>query len=235
MKKMPFKLAGKACELYTPDADSQEAELLFIQAVDDHDAEGLPVMLEIMNQQIEQPFVFADFYVGDWNADLTPWDAPPVFGKEGFGHGAADTLAFVSGTFIPEVRARAGLSETTPIVVGGYSLAGLFALWCAYQTDAFAAVMAASPSVWFPGWRDYSDAHAPKAPAIYLSLGDKEEKTRNQVMAQVGDNIRHQYDVLKQNESVDSCTLAWHPGNHFKDPEKRCAAGYIWCAEALTK
>lgn len=72
-------------------------------------------------------------------------------------------------------------------------------------------------------------------PAIYLSLGDKEEKTRNQVMAQVGDNIRHQYDVLKQNASVESCTLAWHPGNHFKDPEKRCAAGYIWCAKALTK
>lgn len=150
MKKAAFKLAGKVCELYTPDGDGREAELIFIQAVDDHDAEGFPAMLEIMNQQIEQPFVFADFYVGDWNADLTPWDAPPVFGKEGFGHGAADTLAFVSEMFIPEVRARAKLSETTPIVVGGYSLAGLFALWSVYQTDAFAAVMAASPSVWFP-------------------------------------------------------------------------------------
>ena len=60
MEKAAFELAGKACELCTPGGDGREAELIFIQAVDDHDAEGLPAMLEIMNQQIEQPFVFAD-------------------------------------------------------------------------------------------------------------------------------------------------------------------------------
>lgn len=31
---------------------------------------------------------------------------------------------------------------------------------------------------------------------IYLSMGLKEEKTRNRVMATVGDNIRRQYEPL---------------------------------------
>lgn len=40
--------------------------------------------------------------------------------------------------------------------LGGYSLAGLFSLWAAYQTNLFAGIAAASPSVWFPGFLDYA-------------------------------------------------------------------------------
>ena len=39
--------------------------------------------------------------------------------------------------------------------IGGYSLAGLFSLWAAYQTDVFSGFAAASPSVWFPGFIEY--------------------------------------------------------------------------------
>ena len=66
---------------------------------------------------------------------------------------------------------------------GGYSMAGLFSLWAAYQTDAFAGVAAASPSIWFPDFLQYMKEHDIRTESVYLSLGDREEKTRNPVMA----------------------------------------------------
>ena len=82
--------------------------------------------------------------------------------------------------------------------IGGYSLAGLFALWAAYQTDVFKGVAAASPSMWFPGFADYMRENIIHAKFVYLSLGDKEEKTRNPVMAAVGDRIREAYGLLRE-------------------------------------
>ena len=102
--------------------------------------------------------------------------------KEGFGHGAADTLNFVTEELIPGLKERYGLPSEVRVILGGYSLAAFFALWSAYQTDRFAAVSAASPSVWFPGWIDYAQSHTVKTEHVYLSLGNKEEKTRNQVI-----------------------------------------------------
>ncbi len=58
--------------------------------------------------------------VKNWNLDLSPWNAPAVFGKEGFGGGAAETLAAVLDLCSDGSR---------QYYVGGYSLAGLFALW----------------------------------------------------------------------------------------------------------
>ena len=70
----------------------------------------------------------------------------------------------------------------------------LFALWASYQTDKFEGIVAASPSVWFPKWIEYAKDNKPLSKSIYLSLGDKEEKTKNPVMAQVGNAIRRQND-----------------------------------------
>ena len=61
---------------------------------------------------------------------------------------------------------------------------------------------------------------------IYLSLGNKEEKTRNSVMAQVGDCIREAYAWL--NEEGIQCTLEWNQGGHFKEPHVRTAKAFAW-------
>ena len=107
-----------------------------------------------------------------------------------------------------------------------YSLAGLFALWAAYQTDVFAGVVAASPSIWFPGFVDYMKANDIKVKNVYLSLGDKEEKAKNPTMATVGDCIREAYAWL--NEQGVNVTLEWNQGNHFKDADVRTAKGFTW-------
>ena len=65
-----------------------------------------------------------------------------------------------------------------------------------------------------------------KIKAVYLSLGDKEEKTRNPVMAQVGNAIRSIYQHLSK--SGVNCTLEWNEGNHFREPDMRIAKGFSW-------
>ena len=109
-------------------------------------------------------------------------------------------------------------------IIGGYSLAGLFALWAAYQTDVFSGVAAASPSMWFPGFVDYMRENAMHTDHVYLSLGDKEEKVRNPVMAAVGERIREAYDLLEERK-ID-VRLEWNQGNHFKDADLRTAKAF---------
>ena len=116
-------------------------------------------------------------------------------------------------------------------IIGGYSLAGLFALWAAYQTDVFAAVAAASPSIWFPGFVDFMKENEIRCKAVYLSLGDKEEKARNPVMASVGACIREASEVLK-NKEVNTI-LEWNPGNHFKDADIRTARAFAWVRSVI--
>ena len=216
MRKQHFELCGRAVTLYADDAP----QILFIQPVDTHDTELLDAEIEAM-RDCALPFALAAFAVKDWNRELSPWAAPPVFGKVPFGGMAEETLSFVLACLLPELRVQLGADMK--VCVGGYSLAGLFALWAATETNAFSGVAAASPSVWFPGWMDYVKANPIQAKSVYLSLGDKEEQAKNPVMATVGDCIREQYALLQADHSV---TLEWNPGNHFQDSEKRTARAF---------
>ncbi len=194
-----------------------DAPLVLIQMVDDHDLEGMESEAAEIKKLTDADFCLAAIKVHAWQADLSPWPAPAVFGREGFGNGAADTLK--------EVLKICTDQEKT-YFIGGYSLAGLFALWAAYQTDAFKGVAAASPSVWFPGFADYMRRNAIRAGYVYLSLGDREEKTRNPVMASVGEKIREAHDLLR--EQGINTVLEWNQGNHFKDADIRTAKAFAW-------
>ena len=216
MRKHCFELDGRAVTLYTDDAP----QILFIQPVDAHDTELPDAEIEAM-RDCALPFALAAFAVKDWNRELSPWAAPPVFGKLPFGGMAEETLSFILDRLLPSVRVQLGADMK--VCIGGYSLAGLFALWAATETDAFSGVAAASPSLWFPGWMDYVKSNPIQAKAVYLSLGDKEERAKNPVMATVGDCIREQYALLQADHSV---TLEWNPGNHFQDSEKRTARAF---------
>ena len=201
-----------------------DASLMLIQPVDDHDLSFIDREVEAIQAQTHADFHLIAAKVGDWNRDLAPWTAPPVFGKDPFGDGAGETLKAI----LPLAADR-----SKAYLLGGYSLAGLFSLWAAIQTDAFSGVAAASPSVWYPGFTDYMRKNPAKCPHIYLSLGDKEEKTRNPVMAAVGGCIRECFDILNK-QNVD-CALEWNPGNHFRDPEQRTARAFSWLIERARK
>lgn len=219
-----MKIKDHECWSY----QSRNPEFLMIQPVGDHDSGILDNQIEWMTKSATAAFHLVAVKVDDWNEELSPWEAPAAFGDQGFGQGAAETLAFIKDKLLPEVRQQYGIQEDVPVILGGYSLAGLFSLWSAYQTDVFRAVAAASPSVWFPGWIEYAGTHVPQAEAIYLSLGNKEEKTKNRLMSKVGDCIREQDRLLSEKDSIRHI-LEWNEGNHFREPDIRLAKGLLWC------
>ena len=167
--------------------------------------------------------------VESWNDALSPWEAPAVWGKQGFGGKATETLCFLTEQVIPTLKQQYPLPENVKIILGGYSLAGLFALWASTQTDLFYGIAAASPSVWFPGWMEFEQQHPIQAQRVYLSLGDKEEHTKNAVMAAVGDNIRTLHSRLIERGA--DCTLEWNSGGHFKNADLRTAKAFRWAME----
>ena len=217
MTKKEYTLSDRTCFLYQNEA----AKHLLIQPIDEHDLEGLDQEVETIKELSDKSFSLVAFMIKDWNQELTPWGAPPVFGKTPFGDGAEKTPDFITSQLLPEVQ-----EDIPHLIFGGYSLAGLFALWAGYQTDKFEGIAAASPSVWYPQWIDYASGNKPLAKSVYLSLGDKEEKAKNPVMAQVGNAIRKQHELLTEQEI--NTLLEWNAGNHFVDSDKRMAKGFAW-------
>ena len=196
---------------------NKNAKNVLIQMVDEHDLQEIEQEVALISEYSKKDFHLIAFKVSNWNNDLSPWQAPAVFGKEDFGGDAEDTLK--------EVLLQC-IDKSKTYYIGGYSLAGLFSLWAAYQTDIFEGVAAASPSVWFPGFVEYMEKNTIRTGSVYLSLGDKEEKTRNPVMAQVGDRIREAYAHLQKTNT--DVVLEMNPGNHFKDACIRTAKAFSY-------
>ena len=196
-----------------------DASVVLIEPI--HTVEGMNHEAEIIRELAGDNFLLRAVQV-DWFRDLSPWTAPPVFGNTPFGNGAQKTLEKIL-----EMTGDPGKQY----VLGGYSMGGLFALWAVYQTDAFAGAAAVSPSVWFPGFSEYTMSHALQTGRVYLSLGNREEKTKNPVMATVGDRIRELHERLQAQEIP--CCLEWNEGNHFMDPDRRTAKGFAWILKGL--
>lgn len=230
MDKTTITISDKSCRIYA----SADPVFLLVQPTDDHELGLMDYEVETIRQAAGAPFILAAFRVDDWNQELSPWDAPAVFGKESFRHGAEDTLAFIENEFLPELMKNFGIRENIPVILGGYSLAGLFSLWSGFASSRFTAIAAASPSVWFPGLLDFAASHEPKVRCIYLSLGDKESRARNPRMATVGDCIEKLAERFAGDPEVDSI-LEWNPGNHFRDSDQRTAKAFAWCMNQLQK
>ena len=196
---------------------SADASAILIQPIGEHDLGLLEREIGLIRENVATDFKLIAFKVSDWNNDLSPWKAPAVFGNEGFGGGAEETFRKIMSHCE---------DKTKTYYIGGYSLAGLFALWASYNTDVFKGVAAASPSVWFPGFSEYISERKIGCERVYLSLGDKEEKTRNRVMSTIGDKIRAAHDFFSS-QGV-ACILEWNEGNHFKDPHIRTAKAFAW-------
>ncbi len=193
------------------------ARHILIQPVDVHDLAGMENETAAIQSLTEVPFRLIAISVERWNRDLSPWSAPPVFGREPFGNGAPSLLENILNLCADPEKIY---------FLGGYSLAGLFALWAAYRTDVFAGVASASGSLWFPVFDAYMAEQKIQTGSVYLSLGDREEKVKNPVMASVGDRTRQAYALL-QSRGIN-CTLEWNPGNHFQEPDLRTAKAFAW-------
>ena len=201
---------------------NENSDLLIIQASEEREEEMLKEEVRILQENGRDVFLIG-VYVEEWNRDLSPWKMKAVFGKDDFGGEAEKTLAYIEENIVKKYPQK-------KIILGGYSLAGLFALWAGYRSSSFQGIAGVSPSVWFEGWDSFIRENEMQADHIYLSLGDREAKTRNPVMSRAQERIEMQYESLKEKKD---CILQYNPGNHFVDGEKRCARGYLWLSENL--
>lgn len=184
----------------------------------------------LMDIAEEKPFLLIAYQVENWNRDFSPWNAPAVYGKEGFEGGGPKTLQWLTGRCIPRLKERFGKGR--PLLTAGYSLAGLFALWALYESDMFSGAVSCSGSFWFPGWREYIKGQELKRRAnVYLSLGGKEEKTKHVLMGTVGERTRELEQLLKKDRNINKAVLEWNSGGHFADSGKRLAKGIRWILE----
>ena len=219
---------GRECFI----SDAVHPKYILIQTLGDHERGIFDRTADLIAETTGVPFVLAAFQVTDWNLDLTPWHDDAISRKPEVGTMAGETFRYVTESLLPALESEFGKH---PVILGGYSLGGLFALWSSMQTDRFAAIAAASPSLWIKDWLDFAKTHPVLAPNVYLSLGDREEHVKNRAIARVGDCVRGQYQLLCTQIGCGNCTLVWNPGNHFQDGDKRLAAAFSWCIKALAQ
>lgn len=174
---------------------------------------------------LSRPVVLVSLPV-DWNRDLAPWPAQRAFkAGEDFSGGAEGFLTHLMEEVIPNVEGRLPF-PVDKRCIAGYSLAGLFALWAVTRTGAFHGAASMSGSTWYDGFLDYAADQRFRTERLYLSVGDREKKTRNARMASVEDCTRALADqAVRQGLQ---CAFRLESGGHFDDCEARIARGINW-------
>ena len=221
---MDCTIAGRLCRLF----GSESPDCLLVQPSARHETGILEEEAAQLSALTGRSFLLVTIELEDWTLDLMPWPDGNISRDPEAGKHGQETLEYILQGLLPELEQKYG---QLPVVFGGYSLGGLFALWAAGRTDRFRAVAAASPSVWIHGWLPFAKKNVPLADHIYLSLGDREEHVKNQAIARVGDNLRAYYELLQKQLGPDRCTLVWEEGNHFADNAGRLARAFAWCLE----
>lgn len=234
-----INIGGRRCQIIkkgTPDCviywgiDAQERESQEAGETSGSRIERLAALLDAELSLRGHAYLLAAYEVENWNRDFSPWAAPAVFGNEDFAGWADRTRRWLLEEAISclETRLCAG-GRADKRFLGGYSLSGLFSLWTFYESGVFDGVASCSGSLWYPGWVEYVRHKAAlKNSLVYLSLGDKEELTRNRAMACVGENTRFQYELVRRDEHVIKSILEWNRGGHFREPDVRMAKGFAW-------
>ena len=218
-------IADKEVLIYP--ASVPNAPLVILNA---YEGEGEAVHTELQKPKIPD-LSFAAVKIPEWNTDMSPWAIPSVYkNDEPFTGGADAYLEKLTNEIIPAVIDNIG-SKPEYIALAGYSLAGLFAVYAMYHTTMFSRIASASGSLWYPRFVDYAKSNklANMPDKLYLSLGDKEAKTRNRIVATVENNTRELHDYYS---SLGINTVfEMNEGNHFKDAALRIAKAIAWIVE----
>ncbi len=173
------------------------------------------------------------FEVGDWDRDFSPWPARGMDEDHPLGDGGPSTLARLESEIVPLAKKELG---DVPLIIGGYSLAGLFALWSFFESEAFEGAVCCSGSLWMDGWMPYMEEHKANRPGcVYLSLGGKEEKSPHPLLKTIGDCTRRADAILSKDPLLYAEKLEMNKGGHFADSAKRLAKGIVWALSAIEK
>ena len=152
----------------------------------------------------------------NWNDDLTPWPAEGVFKKaKPFGGKAATFLNKLPLEIIPNTEKDLGIEDTEKTLLG-VSLSGLFAVWSAFNTDAFANIISISGSLWYDGLVEWMQEQtpSPQLEKVCMLLGEKEKNTKEKRMATVEERTLVAANILKEKTNA-FVTFELVEGTHF--------------------
>lgn len=219
--KETFSLSGKEITIYKA---TQPNQPLIVLNMFEGDGSDVVAELQRMGDFDFNLLVISSL---DWNSELSPWKIPDISKYEPpFTGGAKQHLDWLLNEALP--KGLEHISATpSKTYIAGYSMAGLFALYAMFESEAFERAACMSSSFWFPKFKEYVLSqelkHVPEK--LYFSLGDKEAKTKHQILKTVQENTEAIVEHLQQ--AGVNVTFEMNEGNHFKDVAWRIARG-IW-------
>lgn len=219
LKTESFTTEGKEATLYL--SEDKDSPLIVFN---NFEGDGRDVLEEIQKTGKRE---FNLLSVGnlEWDHDMTPWYSDLLSPQESPGTGGAgEYLKLLVEGILPEAVERIQ-GKPSYIGLAGYSLAGLFALYALYHTDVFQRAASMSGSLWYPDFKQYALTHPLriKPERLYISLGDKEAKTKHPLLKTVQENTEELVDFYRK-AGID-VTWELNPGNHFKNAVQRSAKG----------
>ena len=152
----------------------------------------------------------------NWNDDLTPWLAAGVFKKaKPFGGKAASFLNKLTDEIIPKTEKGLGVANAERTLLG-VSLSGLFAVWSAFNTDAFTNIISISGSLWYDGFVEWMEEQtpSPQLKKVCMLLGEKEKNSKEKRMATVEERTLAAANILKA-KSQAAVSFELVEGTHF--------------------
>lgn len=225
-----FKINNKIVSIYISASSNRELPIIILNSYSSENTE----ILKNLQKLNCQDFILAIISNLNWNDDMTPWETPNLNKKEPNFKGQADSyLNELINTIIPQVTAHLdNLNiKIKEYIIAGYSLAGLFAIYCAYKTDIFSKIVSVSGSLWYPKFINFvkESSISKNITKIYLSLGNQESKTKNEILKTTQKNTKTLAKIYN-NKNINTI-YEENEGNHFQDAPLRIAKGIKWILE----
>ena len=225
------------CHIYNQENNNPINKIIYW--IEDYMTKAAEILLSLISSK---NYVLIGISIKDWNRYLSPWYCPKLFGKEDndFKGEGQSTFYWLINNCIPKVEKEILKIDNNIQIkryIGGYSLAALFSLWVFYseinkKEKIFNGVCACSPSLWFLKWEEFiKNKEANEESIIYLSLGDKEGKTKNETFKKMKTGMDKMIEKIKNDKNVKKYIFEENKGGHYSDVELRIAKGFKWIIE----
>lgn len=219
-----FNVSGHICHIFQ---NGEEGPVILWGIYQFNDYTLSQLQAELDAQLAGQSFLLAAYEVSDWDSEFSPWPLNLSDELSFSGHGT-DTLHFLTDNLLPFIHQNYS-AFAGPVLLAGYSLSGLFALWAFYESRVFNGCVCCSGSLWFNGWQHYAEtAVAPAESVVYLSLGGKEPHSGPPEMAAIGEITQWQSKLLSSDSHIKATTFVWNSGGHFANSARRVVKGILW-------
>lgn len=226
-----LKIENKVIDIYYKEKSLKELPVVILNI---YGKEGQEVWNKCLDIKCKD-YILVSISNLNWNNEMTPWYSEKINEKgEEFLGKADEYIQIMLNEIIPKVKNYIERDLEVKIkyyIISGYSLAGLFAIYASYKTNIFSKIVSASGSLWFPKFVDFVKENkiSSNVEKIYFSLGNKESKVKNQILANVEKNTKEIEEIYKK-QGIKTIYVE-NEGNHFKDAPLRLAKGIKWILE----